>query len=276
LEAARDEISSSNLGRHHRSRGAAFAELGWVAGSLAGGLQLRWDHQQPWGDVGMVAAGGSWQPVAGWRVRLYHGQSFRAPSFTELYYVSPATVGNPELQPERGRTTEAGLESERWSLSLFRRSAHPLIDYVLGGDEIWRAGNVGGVTTDGVEAAFGLVGDGVVKWQRLAITYLDSSLDLDPERSRYALSHPRLEAAWTGALAVAGSWQAGWGVRWREPAAGGSWATVDLRLARAIGHGLSLAVDASNLFDRELTELHGVPLPGRWLSVTIRYLKEQP
>jgi iron complex outermembrane receptor protein len=271
VEAARDEIDSSNLGRHHQVRSAAFLELARSSDTVSGGLQLRLDHHRSWGWVSAVAAGGSWQVADGWQLRMHYGESFRTPSFTELYYTSPATVGNPGLEPEQGWTGEIGLDSDTWSLTLFQRRADPIIDYVLDDDQVWRADNLGRVTTRGVETGLLLPSAGPLQWQRISLVYLDSTIDVDTRRSAYALAHPRLEAAWTGALEIAPGWQAGWAVRMRDPSDGGSWSAVDLRVMHTMREQLSLSLAASNLFDRDITELHGIPLPGRWLSLTIRY-----
>jgi len=208
---------------------------------------------------------------AGPRAVIEPGGSYRAPSFTELYYSSPSRVGNPALEPERGRTLEGGLERGPWSVSLFRRTVDPIIDYLLDDDGTWRARNVGRVTTDGVEAAVTLPASGRLSWQRLGLVVLDSEIDVDPARSAYALAHPWAEASWTGSLDVGGRWAAGWGVRWRDPRDGGSWATVDLRLMRTILNQLEVTIEASNLLDRDITELHGVPLPGRWVTLAVSW-----
>jgi iron complex outermembrane receptor protein len=270
-ELARDEIDSSNLGRHHQVRSAAFLELGRSWDRLSAGLQVRVDQDRRWGSVSTVAAGGSWQAGRHLSLRLHHGESFRSPSFTDLYYTSPATMGNPELEPERGYTTEVGIGGSCWSLTLFRRRADPVIDFVLGDDQVWYAENIGRTTTRGVEAELQLPRTGRLAWQRLGVVFLDSDIDIDPQRSAYSLAHPRLEAAWTGALLLAPRWQAGWAWRWREPTDGGSWTTVDLQLERTIRQSFAASLTVSNLLDREISELHGVPLPGRWLSLTIRY-----
>ncbi len=271
-EASRDDIDSSNLGTHHRTRGAAFAELGRVRPSHAFTLQARADHQEPWGTVGTAAGGGS---VAlgggGWRLRVHAGTSFRAPSFTELHYVSPSRVGDPELEPERGRTLEVGAAGGPWTVTLFRRTADPIIDYLLDDDGVWRARNLGRITTNGFEAEYLLPEVGRLRWQRIGLVLLDSELDVDPARSAYALSHPRAEASWTGSLAAGRGWTAGWAVRWRDPRTGGSWATLDLRLDRRLAHGLAATVDAANILDREITEVHGVPLPGRWVTLSLAW-----
>ncbi len=60
--------------------------------------------------------------------------SFRVPSFTELYYVSPTVIGNKELKPEKAMTTEIGINSTGsiWEVkgSFFYRKSDNLIDLV--------------------------------------------------------------------------------------------------------------------------------------------------
>ncbi|MBK9964910.1 MAG: TonB-dependent receptor [Holophagales bacterium] len=36
------------------------------------------------------------------------GTAFRVPTFTELYYVDPQTIGNPDLRPEQATNVETG------------------------------------------------------------------------------------------------------------------------------------------------------------------------
>ncbi len=271
VELARDEIDSSNLGVHHRSRGGVFAEIGRLEGRLTYGLQLRLDHQDPWGSVETYAFGGAWEFKPGWRFRLHHGTSFRAPSFTELYYVSPSTVGNPNLAPEEGRTTEIGLDAGIFSGTVFDRHAEPIIDYILDDDGIWRAENIGALKTRGIEAGILLPVAGPVSFQRISAVYVDTDIDVDPATSAYALAHPKFEAAWTGALQFGEKWRSGWALSWREPIDRGSWWTLDLDVGRRILDGMWITLEASNIFDRSITELHGIPLPGRWVSLSLVY-----
>jgi len=273
-EAARDDVRSSNLGLRHRARTAAFAELGRHEGGRRWGVQARVDHQDPWGVFVTAAAGGSWRTGGGAVLRGHLGRGFRPPSFTDLYYLSPSTVGEPALEPEHAWSGEVGIDAGPWSATAFLRRADDLIDYRLGDDGVWRAANVGRVRTAGIEVAAALPAAGPLRWQRLGVVWLDSELRVDPTRSRYALAHPRLEAAWSGAAAVGAGFDAGWGVRLRDPADGGSWLTVDLRLGRRILEGVTLSVEATNLLDRDVEELHGVPLPGRWVSATVAWRPE--
>ena len=48
-----------------------------------------------------------------WRANINYGTGFRAPTFNDLYYPG---YGNPNIQPEKSKNTEAGLHYERSDL----------------------------------------------------------------------------------------------------------------------------------------------------------------
>lgn len=50
----------------------------------------------------------------------------------------------------------------------------------------------------------------------------------------------------------------------------------DLRLGRRILEGMTVSVEASNVFDRQVEELDGIPLPGRWLSLSLTWRPGAP
>ncbi|MGZ5380981.1 MAG: TonB-dependent receptor plug domain-containing protein, partial [Thermoanaerobaculia bacterium] len=163
VEAGRETISSTNLGSHGRDHGALFAELArsWdPAASSAAGLHagLRADAYEAYGSRLSPYAGVSWDAAAPLILRASFGSSFRIPSFTELYYVDPQNVGNPNLRPEKAWHVEAGAALAVGAATLdaayFHRHATDLIDFVRSSpDEPWRARNVREAVADGVEAS---------------------------------------------------------------------------------------------------------------------------
>ena len=74
-------------------------------------LGLRGDSNEKFGLFGTGRGGISWQPVAATRVRATAGTAFREPTFLENYATGFVT-GNPDLEPERTKTFDAGIDQE--------------------------------------------------------------------------------------------------------------------------------------------------------------------
>lgn len=125
-------------------------------------------------------------------------ETVRQPSYTELNYNSPASLGNTGLQAQTTRQTEIGLkgipsESMDWKASVFHRRSQNTIDWMkptaLGR---WTATNIGDLDTCGVEAQLG--------WypaQNIELQFLYTWLHKDQEAadygnyaSRYVLDYP--------------------------------------------------------------------------------------
>ncbi|MGV8040397.1 MAG: TonB-dependent receptor domain-containing protein [Thermoanaerobaculaceae bacterium] len=274
--ARRRGLASARLGDHQRERVAAFAEGSRRLGRVLLSAQAR---GRP--DLGLGlgsstrASGPSWTWGAGVALSVHRGRSFRQPSFTDLHYVSPATVGNPALRPEHAWSDEALLRvpvrRTLVELSVFRRDARDLIDYLRGDDGVFRAANHARVVTTGGEASLALP-----PWRALAATrvwasWLDSEVDVDPARSRYALSHPRAEAGASTRVVLPGGVSADVSWRWRDPRTGSSYSLVDARLSRELGRGLSLQVGVNNLLGTRYEELDGIPMPGRWVTASLTW-----
>lgn len=274
-EVQRELIASSRLGSHDRDRSAAFAEAGWSGGRWGLSVQARADHVSGLGWEGAPALGLSLELGRGLVLAYHRGRSFRLPSFTDLYYASPGTIGDPNLASETAWSDELLLRSGprrwRWELAAFRRVARDVIDYLRGDDGVYRATNHAAVTTFGLEATAVARELGPLSALRLAATWLESDLDVDPARSRYVLAHPRWELSGHATALLPLQLEATAGMRYRAPVNGGGYAVVDLRLTRALTAALELTLEATNLLDRSYQEISGVPMPGRWISLGLNW-----
>ncbi|MHB0971345.1 MAG: TonB-dependent receptor plug domain-containing protein [Thermoanaerobaculia bacterium] len=273
VEGERSLLASARLGDRERSRGAAFGEASWRAGRILFSGALRADALTDLGTE--ISPGfGIEADLGGATFSLHRGRSFRQPSFTDLYYVSPGTVGNPDLAPEYAWTTEALLRAPVGGtlvdVSLFRRDGTDLIDYALEPDGTWRAMNHASARTEGLQiSALFPAALGPVSGVRASLAWLDTELRADPSTSRYALSHPQFEGSVTGRIGLPSRVTADVALRHRAPITGPSYRLVDLRIARPLTRALALEVDIANLFDERYQELNGVPMPGRWVNAAI-------
>jgi len=154
-ELANEEIESSNLGDHSRNRGGVFVEQRFKPTdrlTLVPGAWIFRYSDWGWEAWPGIDLGYQWTPTS--RVYVSTGRSYRIPTYTELFYKSPANMGNSELRPEEAWTHELGatLSGNMFSanLSLFVRKGSNLIDWGRGSPEDpWQVMNVSKTTTQG-------------------------------------------------------------------------------------------------------------------------------
>lgn len=134
-EAFVDRLESTRLGDRSEGRGAVFAEV--AAGRLDAtivNLGLRTDWHEAYGAFFAPSAAVAIRAADPLRLRASVGRAFRAPTWTERYYVDPANVGNPDLEPEHAWEFEAGADfvptaGTRLRATAFLRETGSLIDW---------------------------------------------------------------------------------------------------------------------------------------------------
>jgi iron complex outermembrane receptor protein len=270
-----DRVKSSNLGNRDYARLGAFAEVVMPIGSrttLQGGARL--DDYSTFGASLSPTASFVTAVTEDLRVRASMGHAFRIPTFTELYYSDPNTLGNEALVPEQGWTVDGGADWTRgtWTVSgsVFRRWDSDVIDFVrASAAERYRATNVRDVNATGVEASVAR------RWARALVRVYYAGLDVDAPaldlQSRYVLEYAKHQTGASVALPVAAGLRVAVNVDHRVRRDGQRYGLVGARLSRSFGR-VDVYVDGTNLLDETYTEIAGVAMPGRWLSggLTIR------
>jgi outer membrane receptor protein involved in Fe transport len=91
------------------------------------------------------------------KLRAWVGYGFRLPTYTDLYYSDPSTIGNPNLKPESAWSGDGGVDwyanrRTTTSLTTFYSRQHDAIDYVRANVmQPWRAVNLSGLRFAGLE-----------------------------------------------------------------------------------------------------------------------------
>jgi len=279
-DAEREDIESSSLGDHDRSRQSLFLEHRFKPLDRVNiGVGASAVHYSSWG----------WEywPGADMSVELIDGLSwfssfenaFRVPTYTELYYATPANQGNPDLEPEAAWTAETGLrwlsEAAAADLSLFYRDANDVIDWTRRpGATVWQVTNISSVETIGGSA--GVTVYPALFWDAaffssagIAYTYLDSNRDTHGLESKYVLDYLEhqingsMTFEWLPALTHAIK------ARYGERMAGDSYTVVDTRLTWSVAD-YDIFVEAANLFDEDYIESGFTPMPGRWIKAGVK------
>ena len=197
VDFSRFSIQSNNLGERVRTMANFFLEHRFKLGSfdITPGIAATYFsdfkfNAFPGLDIGVQISD---------KVRLYGnvGYTFRAPTFTDLYYSDPATSGNPNLEPEKAFAQEIGLKYSddkfSGSLAIFNRDSEDLIDYVRQNTSvnIFTAANIAEVSTQGIEfeSNYNFKMNNYNQTITFGYTYLnDDILDQNKDLSRYSLN----------------------------------------------------------------------------------------
>ncbi len=274
-EIASEDLQSATLGDHNRERSGVFLEHKFCpVERLSFDLGASAMHYSDWGWEYWPGVESNVGLTDGWNGFASVGRSFRIPSYTELYYSTPANQGNPDLKPEKAWTYETGL---RWhkkgmaaNASLFLRDAENLIDWSRTSDQDpWKVRNIAESTTRGLElgwdfypAAFSDIK--LLSAVNIAYTYLDSDWNTGKLESKYVLDHLRHQLHASIILDWLDNLSQTVLARYEKRMVADSHIVVDTRLAYQ-WHECEFFLEATNLFDEAYVESGFVPMPGRWI-----------
>jgi iron complex outermembrane receptor protein len=268
-EGFHESIESNNLGDHARSQGAAYVDYDVRA---LGRFSFSFGAREEVFDTGRTefspsVAAGVWVKP-GWKLKASASRAFRLPTYTDLYYHDPATLGNPNLVPETAWSYEGGLLWDRGGhykaeITVFERRVENDIDYVRASSaDLWHAENLGRVDFTGVETFFELR---LPHRQRLDVSYTGlygAQNALNGVESRYVFNYPvnDVVVSWQGALpgnVVARSRLGVTERHTRDP-----YALWDASVGREFRH-VAAHLAFSNLTNTQYQEIEGVAMPGR-------------
>jgi outer membrane cobalamin receptor len=279
VEADGDTIHSNSLGQHARNQGAAYANLNLSAlGRFSLSLGARDEILSGTGDgtdnvfsPSIVAA---YTLTRTTRLRASAGHGFRLPTYVDLYYADPTTIGNPNLKPESSWSYEAGVEwtptNSRLTLNAaaFRLQEKDAIDYAktilatpaLTFAEPWQAINIQNLGITGAEATVHLR---LTNNQQLQFSYTAAHAAPPPPNllSEYAYNYAAQNALflWTGQFHQLTARTQVNIVQKTQHTAYPLW---DIALSRSTGH-IRPYLRALNLSNTGYQEIPQVPLQGR-------------
>jgi len=168
LEADGESILSNSLGRHARNQGAGYMSLSMHAlKRLSLSLGAREEVYRGPTQVLSPSVAGAYRLSDSVRAHAAYGHGFRLPTYVDLYYSDPATIGNPLLQPETSQSYEAGIDYApathphlHATSTAFRLHQANAIDYVKSASTPtapWQALNIGHVDYTGAESTVSFV-----------------------------------------------------------------------------------------------------------------------
>ncbi|QXP80359.1 MULTISPECIES: TonB-dependent receptor plug domain-containing protein [Winogradskyella] len=207
------------------------------------------------------------------------GFTYRIPTYTDLYYNDPRTIGNADLEPEEAFSQEIGIKYNahkiRASLSVFNRDATNLIDFVRPNtvDEIYTATNIAEVNTKGLEldVAYNFNVKNYKQTLAFGYAYLDDNiLEQNEELSRYSLN--TLKHHFTTRLSTKLFKNINQNIiyKYAERTTGQTYNVWDASIVMSLKQ-VELSVTASNIFDADYIESGYTPMPPSNVLFGMRY-----
>lgn len=247
----------------------------------------------PYGTSALWNLSGGWRPTEELRFGVGAWQSMRLPTFTDLYYSSPAQINNLDLTPEKAVTynVKASYMKGYWSISAqgYYRAGRDIIDWVwrpeMGDDGKgrWHSEQASRLATFGAEAtaAYSLP-QGFLR--RVSFTYGYVTTDRNTEIiARSAMDFMRHKAVLSVgthflrrvSLTLTGSFYDRNGSYTYYPVVNDSsvsevrdfepYFLLDGRLQWEKGW-CRLYADVTNITDTRYCDMGGIPLPGIWCT----------
>jgi len=268
-----DTFADADVFDQSRDNTAAFAGWNGHLRSFDWELAARRDHNSVFGGATTGSGAIGYRVWPSLRFTASFGQGFRAPSLNEQF--SPGFgglfAGNPELRPERSRSSELGAEwtpaaSLSFRLSAYHTEVDDLIDFT---GPLFRAENTAQARIDGVELQThwqrdGWAFDGNATWQNAR----------DPQTGEHLLRR----ASRKGDLSLTRQFDArvNAGIELYaegpRPDFGGplpGYALLNARLNIILSPAWQLHLRAENLADRTYSLIRGYNTPGRsgWIEL---------
>ncbi|WP_369427724.1 TonB-dependent receptor [Membranihabitans maritimus] len=278
LEYRKVYLKSNNLGQRDRNEVAFYAEhrFSLIGNKLTITPGFNINYFQSFGSFFYPGIDMGYSINDKWSVYANVGNTYRVPTYTDLYYIGPSNIGNENLVPERAMTYEAGVKyfGSQWyfNVAYYRRDSRNLIDWVKDREnDPWMPQNFYKAYFNGLEIEN--------KWtlanhpagiNRIEVNYnyINAGLneDYSGALSRYALDNLKhqLIGRLTGNIVDNLSYTIGG--RFIDRVNLDDYFLMDLQAKYAFDK-FSIYAQANNVLNTQYTETSLVPMPGRWFTI---------
>ena len=280
VDVAKVYLSSNNLGKREREMVTMFLEHRFVFANkkldVTPGVAVNYFsdfkfHAFPGVDLGYLLND---------NVKLYAnaGYTYRIPTYTDLYYSDPTTLGNENLDPEEAITEEIGVKyfNKNFSASaaIFNRDSDNLIDYVKESEsDKWQATNIQDLNSFGIEAnaTYGFKSLGFNQNIKLGYTYLKEKLDNNTfQFSRYSINSLRHHFTTTIHSQFFNKISQSIVYKFAERTNGGSYSVVDAKITLDL-NSFEFSIIGNNIFNTNYSETNLVPMPKGNVLLDLKY-----
>jgi iron complex outermembrane receptor protein len=275
LEYGEELINSTNLGKRNRKHRSIFMdESKDLTRRTSFGLSGRWDDFDGFESIYTGSVNARYRLSQKDALHLGVSRSMRIPSFTELYYNDPTTIGSPGLSAEKSLSYEAGYDYKKERLALgitfFQRQETDLIDWIkrTPAQAKWQVENITKDEVTGIESYLNLAFN-----KRISLisnyTYINKNIDDQGYLYKYGANYIRHLVNTTLTFSLPFGTQ-GIGLTYKKRPQRDGWVLLQINLNYSLNKHSQAFCKISNLLNVEYQEIKGIPQPGRWIELGLR------
>ncbi|QDO93390.1 TonB-dependent receptor [Formosa sediminum] len=273
-------IVSNNLGDHDRFMGTMFLEHQFKVLDnkldITPGIALTYFSDFKWHAFPGIDLG--YEINNNFKVYGNMGYTYRIPTYTDLYYSDPTTLGNENLDPEEAIAEEIGVKYNHKnfsaSVAVFNRDSKNLIDYTKENeDDLWEASNIRELNTKGIDAylnynfSIGTYNQTI----NTSYTYIEDEVqDINSNFSRYSINSLKHHFVARYSSQFIKNISQSIIYKYAERTSGEHYTVVDASINYTL-KTLEFSVIANNIFNEEYTESNLVPMPKGNLIFGLKY-----
>ncbi|MFA5355889.1 MAG: TonB-dependent receptor [Candidatus Omnitrophota bacterium] len=275
VEYGEERINSTNLGRHmRRHESIFFDDSKELDESLSLGLSLRMDNFEGFDEIYSGSLNSRYKLSNRSFVHAGVSRSARVPSFTELYYNDPVTLGNASLSAEKSLNYQAGYDYKEGGLSfgftLFYRREEDLIDWVKRSSyqAKWQVENIGEAGVFGMENYLRFRINPVISVDS-NYSFINKRVDdqgylykYGPNYIKHLVNNAVIFKFPFGVQSI--------GVTYKKRPSRRGWLLLSSRLSYGFLKNSQIFLEATNILNVEYQEIEGIPQPGRWIEAGVR------
>lgn len=271
LEYGEELLNGVYLGKHNRNHKSIFMdEAKDLSEKLSFGMSFRADDFSGSGNEFSGSVSLKYKLTQDITLRSGVSRSTRIPSFTELYYSDPTTVGDSALSNEKSMNYQMGfdrkLEKISFHSTVFYRRVKDFIDWVKSSpaQARWRSQNIDKNESFGIESSFRFEIN-----QTLALdanyTFVNNRFSKQgyiykygPNYAKHLLNSELLIKLPFGTQSI--------GLAYKKKPVRDGWFLLNARLNYGLNKNSSFFLNATNLCNVGYQEIQGIPSPGRWVE----------
>lgn len=275
-EVRNEDIVSSNLGDWNRTIAGLFGEYRWENDDFAVTPGVYINYYSDYGINAFPGVDVSYKMTSFSKIFANVGNSYRIPTYTDLYYVGRTNIGNPDLEPESAWTYELGYKYNRkgifFQASGYYQAASSVIDWTRTVDTLpWQPTNLNNINSTGIELSADFRFDQILGkdsyLKRFYIGYhmINATLEIeDNVLSRYALEHLNNQLSVAVEHRIYKNLYNSMKFRFVDRVTMDNYSVFDAKVFWKTKTS-TFFVEGTNLFDAEYRETNLVTMPGRWV-----------